>query len=407
MMPDYASAFPSGQASGVGRGTAGHEPQEASAALNYSLATTMQQFFQQQVSPMLEQVLMSQEIVMTRLDRLEQDQQVAAGQQRESGNVMEQLQRLTLGRPARGFGQDAGSAAALNAGSSLDVVMTESVAVSEQPAFRTASVDVQQSDSQVFSASAEKSVKDPNPTTSLAAHQESVTKPSRAGDGVTGQGVTMVEGVPYAWRVTPEGLKLQRLDPPQGSSCAVRGRTSEAVPPQTTSGTRTLSTTSAEIKRMTPNIRRFHSTSPPRSRSSPKPRPSVLKKSPESSAVSIQQTPSDSRKIVPLKPKIVYPCTPGGTEIKPPPRPDSATVEAKVMGQQAAQSSGGWFSSRMLGSEVPTPPPLPPPFVCLCDCRSCCCCAGLRAVCVRGRFGGWGGFCSLGVRGFRLLRKRG
>ena len=327
MMPDYASAFPSGQAPVVERGAAGHEPQEASAALNYSLATTMQQFFQQQVSPMLEQVLMSQEIVMTRLDRLEQDQQVAAGQQREGGSVMDQLQRLTLGRSARGFGQDAGSAGALNADSSLDVVMTESLAVSEQHAFGTASVGVQQSDSQVFSASAEKDLKDPNPTTSLAAHQESKTKPSRAGEGASGQGVTMVEGVPYAWRMTPEGLKLQRLEPPQGSGRDGRGRTSEAMPPRNTSGTRALSpfvATSAEIERMTPNIRRFHSTSPPRSRSSPKPRPGVLKKSPESSAVSIQQTPSESRKIVPLKPKIVYPCTPGGTEIKPPPHPSSA-----------------------------------------------------------------------------------
>ena len=164
-----------------------------------------------------------------------------------------------------------------------------------------------------------------------------------------------VEGVPYAWQMTPEGLKLQRLEDPRGYSADSRGRASEAAHPQSALGTCALSpfvATSAEVERMTPNIRRFHSTSPPRSRSSPKQRPGVLKKSPESTAISPQQTP-------PMKPKIVYPCTPGGTEIKPPPHPSLAAGGPKPSGQVAAEGPEDWFASGMLGSSVPPPPPIP------------------------------------------------
>ena len=172
----------------------------------------------------------------------------------------------------------------------------------------------------------------------------------------------MVEGVPYAWRMTPEGLKLQRLEAPEGSGLDSRGRTSEAGQSQNVLSARALSpfvATSVEVERRTPNIRRFHSTSPPRSRSSPKTRPGVLKKSPESSAVSLQQSPGEARRIVPVKPKIVYPCTPEKTEIKPPPYPSAATEGTKALSQSAAQGSGDWFPSGMLGLGVPPPPPIP------------------------------------------------
>ena len=119
MMPDYESAF----SSTWPRDMPATGPQEASTALNYSLATTMQQFFQQQVSPMLEQVLLGQEVVMTRLDKLEQEQQAVAGLPRGGDDLMGQLQRLSLGRPAQGSGAEAGIAASPRTSSGLDVVM--------------------------------------------------------------------------------------------------------------------------------------------------------------------------------------------------------------------------------------------------------------------------------------------
>ena len=232
MMPDYESAFSSVQLCVGARDVPATGSQEASAALNYSLATTMQQFFQQQVSPMLEQVLLGQEIVMTRLDKLEQDQQAFAGQPRGSEGLMGQLQRLSLGRPAQGSGTEVGVSATPHASSGLDVVMAEGSVVLDPHASVSASVGVQPSDSQGVSAGAKKDLKDPNLTKPAWGHQESETKPSRAGEGVPGQGVTMVEGVPYAWRMTPEGLKLQRLEPAKGSSLDGRGRPSEAVQSQ-------------------------------------------------------------------------------------------------------------------------------------------------------------------------------
>ena len=344
---------------------------------------------------------MGQEIVMTRLDKLEQDQQAAAGQSLESGVLMDHLQRLTLGRPAQRAGQGSGLAVAQSASSSLDVVMSESLVIPEQLASVGGSAGVQQPDSQVLSASAEKDVKDPNPVSSLTGHQESRTNPSMGGGSDAGQGVTLVEGVPYAWRMTPEGLKLQRLEPQRGSGPEGRGRSVETVQAQNPVSTRALSpfvATSAEVERMTPNIRRFHSTSPPRSRSSPKPRPGVLKKSPDSTNFSIQQTPSESRRVVPVRPKIVYPCTPGGTEIRPPPYPCTSAEETKAMSQSAAQGSGDWFSSGMLSSATSS---FAFAHVCLCRCRSCrCCCQEFRVVHPRGRFGGWCGFRSFVFRGF-------
>ena len=303
MMPDYESAFSSVQLPVGARDAPVTGAQEAGAALNYSLATTMQRFFQQQVSPMLEQVLLGQEIVMTRLDKLEQEQQAFASQPRGSEDLMGQLQRLSLGRPAHGSGTEVGVTATQHASSGLDVVMAEGSVVLDPHASVSASVGVQPSDSQGVFAGAKKDSKDPNLTKPAGHHRESETKPSRAGEGVPGQGVTMVEGVPYAWRMTPEGLKLQRLEPPKGSSSDGRGRPSEAVQSQSVLGTRALSpfvATSAEIERVTPNIRRFHSTSPPRSRSSPKTRPGVLKKSPDSSVASLQQTPEEARRTVPV-----------------------------------------------------------------------------------------------------------
>ena len=362
MMPDYESAFSSLQAPAAGRDVSVSEAQDAGAALNYSLAASMRQFFQQQVSPMLEQVLLGQEVVMSRLDKLEQDQQIVAGQQRESGSLMDRLQKLSLGHLAPGSEMNAGATAAPFASSSLDVVMADRLAVSEQHSSAVASVGVQQSDSQGFSAGVEKDPKDPNRARSFSGHQESKVTPSGAREGVSEQGVVTVEGVPYAWRMTPEGLKLQRLEVPRGPVSDSRGRTSEAVHVQSASGARALSpfvATSAEIEKMTPNIRRFHSTSPPRSRSSPKPRPGVLKKSPESPGASLQQTPSESRRVVPVKPRIVYPCTPGGTEIRPPPHPCLATEDTKVVTQLSVQGSGDWLSSGLLGSGVPPPPPIP------------------------------------------------
>ena len=147
MMPDYESAFSSVPAPTGKRDAPAPGSQEASAALNYSLATTMQQFFQQQVSPMLEQVLLGQEIVMSRLDKLEQDQQATTGPRGQSEGLMDQLQRLSLGCPAQGSGTEAGDTARPLASSSPDVEMTEGLAVLEQNALVAASVGVQQSDS--------------------------------------------------------------------------------------------------------------------------------------------------------------------------------------------------------------------------------------------------------------------
>ena len=346
MMPDYESAFPSQQLPVGGRDAPSPDSQEASVALNYSLATTMQQFFQQQVSPMLEQVLLGQEIVMSRLDKLEQEQQAVSGHQRGGDGLMGQLQRLSLGRPAQSSGTEVGVTTSPPASSSLDVVMAEGLAVLEQHTSVIAGVDVQPSASEGFPASAEKELKDPNPKGSAFSHQESKTNPSRVGDGEPGRGVTMVEGVPYAWQMTPEGLKLQRLEAPKGSALDTRGRAPEVAQQKNVLGSRALSpfvATSAEVERMTPNIRRFHTTTPPRSRSSPKTRPGVLKKSPESSVASLQPSPSEPRRPVPVKPKIVYPCTPGGTEIKPPPHPSTAAEEPKVPSQLAVQGSGDLF----------------------------------------------------------------
>ena len=122
-----------------------------------------------------------------------------------------------------------------------------------------------------------------------------------AGDGIEQQGgKTVVDGVEYAWRITPSGLQLDRLSHAVGASSQERpdardeglgnrGREREREGERQSVGSslaavlgpRALSpftATAAEIEQVTPNIRRFHSTSPPRSRSPPKTRASSLKR---------------------------------------------------------------------------------------------------------------------------------
>ena len=148
-------------------------------------------------------------------------------------------------------------------------------------------------------------------------------------------GKTVVDGVEYAWRITPSGLQLDRLSHAVGASSQERpdardeglgnrGRERERERERQTVGSslaavlgpRALSpftATSAEIEQVTPNIRRFHSTSPPRSRSSPKTRASSLKRpsaSPGTGAAKETQVKPQGSQVVIQRPRIVYPTTP-------------------------------------------------------------------------------------------------
>ena len=190
----------------------------------------------------------------------------------------------------------------------------------------------------------------------------------------------------YAWRITPSSLQLDRLSHAVGASSQERpdardeghgnrGREQTVVGSSLAAvlGPRALSpftATSAEIEQVTPNIRRFHSTSPPRSRSSPKTRASSLKRpsaSPGTGAAKETQVKPQGSQVVIQRPRIVYPTTPGGTVILPPPL-NSQNDKARNLVEPGVHAGPVWTPSVSAGfPSKPPPPPKPSGFSALTD----------------------------------------
>ena len=106
LVPDYASAEPAlGGALGIHSGTQPTQLQETAVGLSQTLAPLMamvQQALQSNVGPVLEQVLAGQEVVMSRLERLEREQHHRSIVPQTSGeSVVQQLQSMTIGPSPR------------------------------------------------------------------------------------------------------------------------------------------------------------------------------------------------------------------------------------------------------------------------------------------------------------------
>ena len=291
----------------------------ATADLMGQLSAMLQQTLQNHVAPALDRMMMSQAAVMSRLDRLESERDSQTPLSAQGEQVLAMLQSLEVGsKPSAG-------------GAQVDAALKQPTSV---PADVSPGSAAGVQDSRLHHA------RDLASKGSGSAHVEAPTHRSK--------GVTVVEGISYDWRITPDGLKLTRVQERD------RGRESGSCTVSQVLDQRSVSpfqATSVHHEVVTPNIRRVHTTSPPRSRSTPKQRNAPVARvevNPErergGKGVS---TPGNDQAVG----RLLYPISPGGTVIRPPPPPQHQVPD---------QWTGSWET---LGPKAwgayPPPPPIP------------------------------------------------
>ena len=146
------------------------------------LSAMLQQTLQSHVAPALDRMMMSQAAVMSRLDRLESERDSQVPLTTQGEHVLAMLQSLEVGSKP--------SASGANPDAALKQPTTVPAGVLPESA-----VGVQ--DTRLHHA------RDLASKGSGSAHVEAPTHQNK--------GVTVVEGISYDWRMTPDGLKLTRV----------------------------------------------------------------------------------------------------------------------------------------------------------------------------------------------------
>ena len=327
----------------------------------------MHQTMQQQFGAMMDMMMQNMQqhsLVMSRLARLEKERDSQRGVPSAEFAGLEQLvQRLQQVSLTEASGVIAGAG-------SMDATESAVPGKSSKPAMVAVghSADVQLAKSRPASTKLVQSTDMHTQADKPQEGQLSVSQkgnviqpsgPSASGEAAassSGMGEVMVDGVHYAWQLLPEGLRLERVSDgnkrAESPADVLRGR---AMSP--------FHATSVHHELMTPNIRRFHTASPPRSRSGPKTRPpgnSPLKRAEPglqsqagkaASQVNLSSPAANAKAASSLTP--LYDVSPGRTVIRPPP---------EVSGGQA-MNSWGWSSvGPTFAGPFGSPPKVPSEF---------------------------------------------